>query len=254
MGYQISPLLWRKVKGGLSAGRVQSVAVRIICERERQIQAFEPQEYWSITAHLKGDSPPPFEAKLTKLNKHKIKIKNEAQASAILEALKKTPFRVESISNKTKKRNPLPPFITSKLQQESIRKLRFSAKKTMMLAQQLYEGIELEGGEPVGLITYMRTDSTRISNEAAEEALAFIRETYGAAYSMGKPRFFKNRKKGSGRARGHQTDRCFQHTGYLESLPFQGSICPLSSYLESLCCLPDDTGAHRHPVHRYQSR
>ncbi len=195
VGYQISPLLWRKVKGGLSAGRVQSVAVRIICERERRIQAFEPQEYWSITAHLKGDSPPPFEAKLTKLNKHKIKIKNEAQASAILEALKKTPFRVESISNKTKKRNPLPPFITSKLQQESIRKLRFSAKKTMMLAQQLYEGIELEGGEPVGLITYMRTDSTRISNEAAEEALAFIQETYGASYSMGKPRFFKNKKK-----------------------------------------------------------
>ncbi len=195
VGYQISPLLWRKVKGGLSAGRVQSVAVRIICERERQIQAFEPEEYWSITAHLKGDSPPSFEARLAKLDKQKIKIRNEKEASAILEALKETPFLVESISNKTKKRNPLPPFITSKLQQESIRKLRFSAKKTMMLAQQLYEGIELEGGEPVGLITYMRTDSTRISNEAAEEALSFIRKTYGAEYSMEKPRFFKNRKK-----------------------------------------------------------
>ena len=179
----------------MSAGRVQSVAVRIICERERQIQAFEPQEYWSITALLKGDTPPPFEAKLTKLDKQKIKIRNEAEASAIVETLKKTPFLVESVSNKTKKRNPLPPFITSKLQQESIRKLRFSAKKTMMLAQQLYEGIELEGGEPVGLITYMRTDSTRIANEAAEEALTFVRETYGAEYSMGKPRFFKNRKK-----------------------------------------------------------
>jgi len=195
VGYQISPLLWRKVKGGLSAGRVQSVAVRIICERERQIQAFEPQEYWSITAGLKGDSPPPFEAKLAKSGKKKIEIRNEKEATDILEALKDTPFLVESISNKTTKRNPLPPFITSKLQQESIRKLRFSAKKTMMLAQQLYEGIELEGGEPVGLITYMRTDSTRISNEAAEEALAFIRETYGVDYSMEKPRFFKNRKK-----------------------------------------------------------
>jgi len=195
VGYQISPLLWRKVKGGLSAGRVQSVAVRIICERERQIQAFEPEEYWSITAHLKGDTPPPFEAKLTKVGKQKIKIRNEAEASVILESLKETPFLVESVSNKTKKRNPLPPFITSKLQQESIRKLRFSAKKTMMLAQQLYEGIELEGGEPVGLITYMRTDSTRVSNEAAEEALAFIRETYGQEYSMENPRIFKNRKK-----------------------------------------------------------
>jgi len=195
VGYQISPLLWRKVKGGLSAGRVQSVAVRIICERERQIQAFEPEEYWSITARLKGDTPPPFEAKLTKFGKQKIKIRNEEEASTILESLKETLFLVESVSNKTKKRNPLPPFITSKLQQESIRKLRFSAKKTMMLAQQLYEGIELEGGEPVGLITYMRTDSTRISNEAAQEALSFIRETYGPEYSMEKPRFFKNRKK-----------------------------------------------------------
>jgi DNA topoisomerase-1 len=195
VGYQISPLLWRKVKGGLSAGRVQSVTVRIICERERQIQAFEPQEYWSITASLKGDSPPPFEAKLAKCDKKKIEIRNEKEATDILQELKDTPFLVESISNKTTKRNPLPPFITSKLQQESIQKLRFSAKKTMMLAQQLYEGIELEGGEPVGLITYMRTDSTRIANEAAEEALAFIRETYGAEYSMEKPRSFKNRKK-----------------------------------------------------------
>lgn len=195
VGYQISPLLWRKVKGGLSAGRVQSVAVRIICERERQIQAFDPQEYWSITAQLKGDTPPPFEAKLTKQNQQKIKIRNEAEASTIVETLKQASFRVESVSNKTKKRNPLPPFITSKLQQESIRKLRFSAKKTMMLAQQLYEGIEIEGGEPVGLITYMRTDSTRIASEAAEEALRFVRETYGAEYGMGKPRFFKNRKK-----------------------------------------------------------
>ena len=195
VGYKISPLLWRKVQGGLSAGRVQSVAVRIICERERQIQAFEPEEYWSVTARLKGDNPPPFEAKLTKRDKQKIKIRNGAEATALVETLKETPFLVESVSNKTKKRNPLPPFITSKLQQESIRKLRFSAKKTMMLAQQLYEGIELEGGEPVGLITYMRTDSTRIANEAAEEALTFIRETYGAEYSMGKPRFFKNRKK-----------------------------------------------------------
>ena len=195
VGYQISPLLWRKVKGGLSAGRVQSVAVRIICERERQIQAFESQEYWSITAHLAGDEPPPFEAKLAKKNQQKIKIENESAANTILSELKETPFVVDKITQKIKKRNPLPPFITSKLQQESIRKLRFSAKKTMMLAQQLYEGIGLKAGEPVGLITYMRTDSTRIANEAAQEALSYIRDTYGSEFSMDKPRFFKNRKK-----------------------------------------------------------
>jgi DNA topoisomerase-1 len=195
VGYQISPILWRKVKGGLSAGRVQSVAVRIICERERQIQAFEAQEYWSITAHLEGTMPPPFNAKLVKKNKKKIIIENEQGALAILEDLQHAEFIVDTITKKTKKRNPLPPFITSKLQQESIRKLRFSAKKTMMLAQQLYEGIELEAGEPVGLITYMRTDSTRISKEAAEEAGVLIQERFGPAYGLTKPRFFKNKKK-----------------------------------------------------------
>ena len=169
VGYQISPLLWRKVKGGLSAGRVQSVALRIICERERAIQAFEPQEYWSITAHLEGDSPPVFEAKLVKKNDKQISIPNQEEADNILEALNHEDFLVDKIVKRTKKRNPQPPFITSKLQQESIQKLRFSAKKTMMLAQQLYEGIDLNAGEPVGLITYMRTDSTRISDEAAQE-------------------------------------------------------------------------------------
>ena len=195
VGYQISPLLWRKVKGGLSAGRVQSVTVRIICERERQIQAFTPEEYWSITAHLTGDEPPSFQAKLAKKNQKKIKISNGESAEAILTDLKGKPFLVDSIRQKIKKRNPLPPFITSKLQQEAIRKLRFSAKKTMMIAQQLYEGIDLEAGEPVGLITYMRTDSTRIAKEAADEALQFVRENFGKQYSMEKPRFFKNRKK-----------------------------------------------------------
>jgi DNA topoisomerase-1 len=195
VGYQVSPILWRKVKGGLSAGRVQSVAVRIICERERKIQAFEPQEYWSITAHLEGSMPPPFNAKLAKKDNAKIKINNEQEALSILDELHQAEFIVDNIKKKTTKRNPLPPFITSKLQQESIQKLRFSAKKTMMLAQQLYEGIELEAGEPVGLITYMRTDSTRISKEAAEEAGLLIHERFGAAYGLEKPRFFKNKKK-----------------------------------------------------------
>ena len=195
VGYQVSPLLWRKVKGGLSAGRVQSVAVRIICERERAIQAFESEEYWSITAHLEDNSPPPFTAKLVKKNGEKIKIPDEKTSNIIIEELSEEKFIVEKIQKKTVKRNPSPPFITSKLQQEAIRKLRFSAKKTMMVAQQLYEGVELSPGEPEGLITYMRTDSTRISNDAAMEALTFVRDKFGDEYALQKPRFFKNRKK-----------------------------------------------------------
>ncbi len=195
VGYQISPLLWRKVKGGLSAGRVQSVALRIVCERERTIHAFESREYWSVTAHLEGESPPPFTAKLTKKNNDKIEIPNEEKTKAILADLEDEKFVVEKIVKKTTRKNPLPPFTTSKLQQDAIRKLRFSAKKTMLIAQQLYEGIELGPGEPVGLITYMRTDSTRIAKEAADDALRLIREKFGDAYALEQPRFFKNRKK-----------------------------------------------------------
>jgi len=195
VGYLISPLLWRKVKSGLSAGRVQSVAVRIICDRERAIQAFESEEYWTITAHLEGNTPPSFSAKLVKKDRKKIAIPNEKTATTILNHLSGKPFVVEKVQKKTTKRNPFPPFTTSKLQQEAIRKLRFSAKKTMILAQQLYEGIDLGPGEPVGLITYMRTDSTRIAKEAAEEALNLIQNRFGSKYVLEKPRFFKNRKK-----------------------------------------------------------
>jgi len=195
VGYQVSPLLWRKVKGGLSAGRVQSVAVRIICERERAIQAFVPEEYWSITAHLESDTPPPFTAKLVKKEGQKIKISDEKTTHKILKELDGEKFVVEKIQKKTIKKNPLPPFTTSKLQQEAIRKLRFSARKTMIVAQQLYEGIDLGPGEPVGLITYMRTDSTRIAAEAAVEAQQLILDRFGQDYALNKPRFFKNKKK-----------------------------------------------------------
>jgi DNA topoisomerase-1 len=195
VGYQVSPLLWRKVKGGLSAGRVQSVAVRIICERERAIHAFVPQEYWSVTADLECDSPPPFTAKLVKKDQKKLEIPNEKAVNDILDALDGEKFIVEKIQKRTTKKNPLPPFITSKLQQEAIRKLRFSARKTMMVAQQLYEGIDLGPGEPVGLITYMRTDSTRIAAEAATEAQQLILNRFGQEYALDKPRFFKNKKK-----------------------------------------------------------
>ncbi len=195
VGYQISPLLWRKVQRGLSAGRVQSVAVRIICERERAIQAFEPQEYWSITAQLAGDTPPPFAAKLARQHGKKILIGNQSEAQAILDALAGQPFVLKKIARRTVRRQPQPPFITSKLQQEAIHKLKFTARKTMQIAQQLYEGVDLGPGEPEGLITYMRTDSTRIAGEAAQQALAFIHQRFGPDYAESKPRFFKNRNK-----------------------------------------------------------
>ncbi|MCF8094166.1 MAG: type I DNA topoisomerase [Desulfobacteraceae bacterium] len=194
VGYQISPILWKKVKYGLSAGRVQSVAVRMICERERAIQAFEPEEYWSITAQLQGENPPAFEARLAKYKGKKISIPDETTAMQIRDELSAADFIVEKVTRKTVRRRPYPPFTTSKLQQEAIRKLRFSAKKTMTVAQQLYEGVDL-GGETVGLITYMRTDSTRISAEAAREARELILDRHGKDYALDKPRFFSNKNR-----------------------------------------------------------
>ncbi|MBA3009694.1 MAG: type I DNA topoisomerase [Proteobacteria bacterium] len=195
VGYQISPLLWQKVQRGLSAGRVQSVTVKIICDREREIRKFDPEEYWSITAELLAQNPPPFNAALVKINNKKAKVTNENQALGILADLEKVDFVVDQIKNKTMKRNPQPPFITSKLQQDAINRLRFSAKKTMVVAQQLYEGIEIGSKGPEGLITYMRTDSVRIAPEAAQEALELIAKDYGQDYAVKNPRFFKNKNK-----------------------------------------------------------
>jgi DNA topoisomerase-1 len=190
VGYQVSPILWDKVRRGLSAGRVQSVAVRLICERERLVLAFVPTEYWSLTAEFDK-----FQAKLTKKNDKKIELSNEAETTAVLQAVKGTPFVVSNLVKKERKRNPLPPFITSKLQQEAARKLSFTAKKTMMLAQQLYEGIEVGKEGPVGLITYIRTDSPRVSNEALKAARIFIDKKYGADFLPAKPNQYKGRKK-----------------------------------------------------------
>lgn len=194
VGYQISPILWDKVRRGLSAGRVQSVAVRIICEREREIRSFVSEEYWSVTASLKGGTPPPFEAKLTSIDGKKVKLGNEEETNALVENLKSAEFDVRSIARKERKRNPAPPFITSTLQQEAARKLGFSAKKTMMLAQRLYEGVEFGDEGPAGLITYMRTDSTRIADEALSAVRAYILEKYGDAYLPKSPRYFKKKK------------------------------------------------------------
>ncbi len=193
VGYQISPLLWQKVQRGLSAGRVQSVAVKIICDREREIRKFVPEEYWTITADLLALLPPEFKAELIKINNKKVKISNETQAQAIFQDLEKAAFFVSEIKAKTVKKNPLPPFITSKLQQDAINRLKFSAKKTMVVAQQLYEGVEIGTGGPEGLITYMRTDSIRISPDAANEAQTYISKTWGTDYALNSPRFFKNK-------------------------------------------------------------
>jgi DNA topoisomerase I len=194
VGYQGSQLLWKKVRRGLSMGRVQSVAVKLICDRERERDAFRAEEYWSITATLAGQNPPPFAAKLNSINGQDAVISNGQEAERIVAAVQGKDFVIQSIERKEKKRNPVAPFITSRLQQEAARKLRFTSKKTMTLAQQLYEGIEIGNEGPVGLITYMRTDSPRISNEAAEEARELIRERFGADYLPATPNVYKTQK------------------------------------------------------------
>ncbi len=194
VGYQISPILWEKVQRGLSAGRVQSVAVRIICDREAEIQAFVSEEYWNITALLEGNNPPPLEARLTRIDSKKLKLINETQTKELLEELKSASFVVKKVEKKEVKRSPAPPFTTSKLQQEASRKLRFTAKKTMSVAQRLYEGIALGEEGSVGLITYMRTDSVRTASEALENVRDYIEKSYGKEFLPTKARFFKSSK------------------------------------------------------------
>ncbi|HOS15150.1 MAG TPA: type I DNA topoisomerase [Smithella sp.] len=195
VGYQISPVLWDKVKRGLSAGRVQSVAVRMICDREDEIKNFKPEEYWNLTAKFEGKNPPPFEAKLHKVDGKKAKVTNGEQAAMLADKIKQAEFFVEKLEKKEVKRTAPPPFTTSKLQQEASRWFRFSAKKTMMVAQKLYEGIELGKEGSVGLITYMRTDSYRISEEALKDVRDYIRESYSADYLPHKPHTYKNTQK-----------------------------------------------------------
>jgi DNA topoisomerase-1 len=195
VGYQISPILWDKVRRGLSAGRVQSVAVRIICEREREIQNFVSQEYWSLTATLKEkESPVTFDAKLSKWKGKKVTMANESEALAIKKVLETVPYSVSKITQQEKKRHPFPPFITSRLQQEAYRKLSFSAQKTMRVAQKLYEGIDLGELGMVGLITYMRTDSPRVSMEAVQQVRSWIKNRFGEPYLPPKPNVYKSRK------------------------------------------------------------
>lgn len=201
VGYFLSPLLWRKITGGLSAGRVQSVAVRLVAEREREILKFTPQEYWDVEAELKkvishkSPAASPFMAKLEKIDGQKVEIKNQDEAKQIVEDLNGKQFIVSDIKEAEKKRNPYPPFITSTLQQDAFYKLRFSSSRTMLIAQQLYEGIELGKEGAVGLITYMRTDSVNVASSALSEVRNFIKDKFGKEYLPDGPNVYKSKKQ-----------------------------------------------------------
>jgi DNA topoisomerase-1 len=194
VGYKISPLLWDKVRRGLSAGRVQTVALRLIVEREQEIRAFVPQEYWTIHAMLDAGEPPIFEARLAKFKGEDIEVANQEAADKIVLAVRKAKWQVSAITQREKKRNPPPPFTTSKLQQAAYNRLRYTAKRTMALAQRLYEGVELGDEGSVALITYMRTDSVHVSNDALAQVRELIPERFGSAYLPEKPNYYKSKK------------------------------------------------------------
>lgn len=191
VGYQISPLLWRKVRKGLSAGRVQSAALKIICDREREIEKFEPKEFWNITAEFKKGKK--FQAKLAEASGKKIVVENKAQNDNIIKELNSGEFTVSDVKEKIRMQKPYPPFTTSSLQQDAGNKLNFNAKKTMMIAQQLYEGVDVKGRGTTGLITYLRTDSVRVSDAAKQAAKDLIVSKFGAEYSANN--VFSNKKK-----------------------------------------------------------
>jgi DNA topoisomerase-1 len=194
VGYKVSPFLWKTIRYGLSAGRVQSVALRLICEREREIRAFVKREYWTLDADLATPAGEVFRARVQKKSGEKFALADEAAAKAEADALGGQAFAVSNVRVQEKKRNPLPPFITSTLQQEAFRRLKFSGQKTMVVAQQLYEGIDLGDEGAAGLITYMRTDSTRVAPDAIAEVREFIGRQFGAAYLPGDPRHYRSRE------------------------------------------------------------
>jgi DNA topoisomerase-1 len=194
VGYKVSPILWDKVRRGLSAGRVQSVALKLICDREREIRAFVAEEYWTVAAHLEAAEPPPFTANLLKKDGKNLEIGDAEEAGKVRRDLEAATFTISKVQKKERRRHPVPPFITSKLQQEAFKKLRFSVKKTMQVAQRLYEGVELGEDGSVGLITYMRTDSTRVSTDALAAVRDKIGLTYGSEYLPEKPNFYRSKK------------------------------------------------------------
>jgi DNA topoisomerase I len=195
VGYEISPILWKKIKWGLSAGRVQSVTLKMICDRENEITTFMPKEYWTIECSLqKYDSKKPFTVKLASKDNKKIEITSEQESKVIIEEIQQGEFLTNKIKKAEKTKNPLPPFTTSTLQQDAYKRLNFATKRTMSIAQQLYEGIDIKGHGTLGLITYMRTDSVRISEDAQKAAADFISGNYGSQYVPSTPRVFKGKK------------------------------------------------------------
>ncbi len=200
VGYKVSPLLWKHVKKGTSAGRVQSVALRLVCEREREIIAFTPEEYWNLTAKFQplADPQASFVARLFKVDNEKPQVGNEETAKAMAGEMEKAEFAVANVGKREKRQRPAPPFITSSLQQTAGNRLRFSARQTMQVAQQLYEGVETGSSGAVGLITYMRTDSVQVAAEAQQQTLAFIRDNYGDDYAPAKPNFYRSRESAQG--------------------------------------------------------
>jgi DNA topoisomerase-1 len=194
VGYKVSPLLWQKVRRGLSAGRVQSVALKLICDREREIRAFVAQEYWTVEVRLEGTVPPVFVARLLKKDGKAIEIASAAQAETVRRDLEAARYRIAKVQARERRRHPVPPFITSKLQQEAFKKLRFPVRKTMQVAQRLYEGVEIGSEGSVGLITYMRTDSTRVSDDALAAVRSHVATAYGETYLPEKPIFYRAKK------------------------------------------------------------
>ncbi|HWS70590.1 MAG TPA: type I DNA topoisomerase, partial [Thermoanaerobaculia bacterium] len=207
VGYKLSPLLWDKVRRGLSAGRVQSVAMKMIVDREEEIKAFVPEEYWTFAAKLAHQNPPPFVAKLSKVEGKKADVTNEEQARAIETALKSGPFTIEKIVRKEKKQSPAAPFITSTLQRAAYNRFKYPVKRTMQIAQKLYEGKELGSFGHVGLITYMRTDSVRIGDDALAEVRSYIGKRYGEEILPEKPNVYKLKKSGVQAQEAHEAIR-----------------------------------------------
>src|SRR5690606_24176131 len=217
VGYQVSPLLWKPIRPGLSAGRVQTVALRLITDREAEIRAFEPEEYWSITALLEAEGER-FEAKLHHIDGKAFRLENEAAAKDVLADVEGAPFVVTEVKRRERTKNPPAPFTTSTLQQEAAKRLGFSAQKTMRVAQQLYEGIELGNEGATGLITYMRTDSTRVAESAAQAGHAFVAEKFGARYAApGRPRLWGGSKQ-KGAQEAHEAIRPTDPTRAPDSL------------------------------------
>lgn len=195
VGYTVSDLLWKKVKKGLSGGRVQSVALRLVCDREEEIRDFIPEEYWTLGAKLTDAAGKQFEAKFYGKGESKLELANEAQTNAVLEGLKEQPFLVQEVKKGSRQKKPVAPFTTSTLQQEASKHLNMASQKTMMIAQQLYEGVNIKGEGTVGLVSYIRTDSFRISDEAYEAAVAYIKEAYGAEYVNPERVIYKSKGK-----------------------------------------------------------